>query len=352
MTISLAMLGVIFGVSPSLIVAPPRPQAPNVASPAAPSPQSPPRQSSALLTHYRDARVIELDSKPIPRTAALQTERERALIVAALAALQREGLSHAAPAQARALALETLGGLTTQLELEVAVTGLSGAGGRPNVIHSAPDARKTLFAALARNDDFGQATLIDFAVTGDDPIRQDALDAMPKIASSNAEGALARFLSSTRELHINRAAMIASAHASAALIPALIQAQYAPPREKKGDEGWIAIGKTTSYVQGMIPVVGDASGAFQPIVGNIFEGSLLRIMESVVEIYRTEVHYSLAMVIDRSTGEPAPALGYDQDRWMAWTRDELPPLLARKSQRDVEAAHLAATRTSRPDSDS
>jgi hypothetical protein len=220
------------------------------------------------------------------------------------------------------------------------------------VIHSAPDARKTLFAALARNDDFGQATLIDFAVTSEDPIRQDALDAMPKIASSNAEGALARFLSSTRELHINRAAMIASAHASAALIPALIQAQYAPPREKKGDEGWIAIGKTTSYVQGMIPVVGDASGAFQPIVGNIFEGSLLRIMESVVEIYRTEVHYSLAMVIDRSTGEPAPALGYDQDRWMAWTRDELPPLLARKSQRDVEAAHLAATRTSRPDSDS
>ncbi len=351
------ILGVILAVSPAHItpagMSPPTPTlAPNGAATATPTLSTGARQMSALLARYRDARVIELDSKPIPRTASLQAERERSLIVAALAALQREGLSDAASAEERAQALGTLRELTTRVELDCAVTGLSGAGGRANVLNSAPDVCKSLFAALARNDDFGHAALIDFAVTGDDRIRQDALDALPEVASCNAEGALARFLASNRELHINRAAMIASAHASAALIPALIQAQYAPPREKKGDEGWIAIGKTTAYVQGMIPVVGDASGAFQPIVGTIFEGSLLRIMESVVEIYRTEVHASLAAVIDRTTGEPAPALGYERDQWLAWTRDELPPLLARKTQRDVEAANVAATRTTRPDSDS
>ena len=151
---------------------------------------------------------------------------------------------------------------------------------------------------------------------------------------------LADELASGRERFINRAAMIAGAHGAATLIPNLIAAQYEAPREKRGDEAWIAIGKSISYIAGAVPIVGDASGAFQPVPGTIFEGSVLRIMESVVEIYRTEVHVALASTVERATGLPAPPFGYDRERWLAWYRDEFTALArahaALESQRETE----------------
>jgi hypothetical protein len=232
-------------------------------------------------------------------------------------------------AEDRRTGIATLARLSTPLELACALKVLDGEGSRPNFIACDADVRRALFSALARETTIGQAELVAYAVTGDDPIRQHAADALPDTLSDAALARLAGFLGSDRELHINRAASIASAHASAALIPALIQAQYAPPRERKGDEAWIAIGKQTRYVQNQIPIVGDASTSFQPVLGTIYEGSLLRIMESMVEIYRTEVHIGLERVVEQTTGMPAPPLGYDTDRWMTWYRDEFPALAAR-----------------------
>jgi hypothetical protein len=83
-----------------------------------------------------------------------------------------------------------------------------------------------------------------------------------------------------------------------------------------------------------VPVVGNGSGAFQPIPGVVYEGSVLRIMESAVTIYRTEVHQALAVTIERTTGQPAPPFGFDRDRWIAWYQNEYPQL-AQAHQREL-----------------
>jgi hypothetical protein len=257
-----------------------------------------------------------------------------------------------AAADERMVALEALSALRSPIELAAALKVLAGEGSRPDFIACDMDVRRALFAALAKEPTVGEPALVRFALAGSGNVRQRALDALPEKLSPKAQAELAGFLASQREFEINQAASIASAHSAAALIPSLIDAQYEPPRAKRGDEAWIAQGTSIHYVQNAIPVVGGSSTSFQPVIGTIFEGSLLRIMESMVEIYRTEVHESLAMIVEHETGKPAPPFGYDQARWMAWYRTEYPKLAA-AHRADVEQAETAATtRTTRSTKDS
>ena len=293
--------------------------------------------TSDTLERYADATVLRLRTQAARATGKHRTELEEQATCALLRNLITQAIAPPAGTSAitsdqRRAGLAALARLTTPLELSCALKVLDGEGSRPNFIASDAEVRRALFAAMASEPTVGQVELVTFAVTADDPVRQRAADALPDRLSDAALARLSQLLGSDRERHINRAASIASAHAAGSLIPALIQAQYAPPREKKGDEAWIVIGKQTRYVQNQIPIVGDASTSFQPVLGTIYEGSLLRIMESMVEIYRTEVHVSLAMVIEQTTGLPAPALGYDPERWMAWYRDDYPALAARHAE--------------------
>lgn len=252
----------------------------------------------------------------------------------------------AVPAERRDAALRALSELSSSDDLRAAIDVLEGEGARPNLFATDPQVRRALFAAMAREPEFGQPKLVALAITADDPVGTRAADALPKRLSPAAVAELGRRLGSDRELHVNRAAGLAAAHAAAELIPALVSAQYAPPRaQQKGDEAWIAIGKTVHYVQNVIPVAGGASTSFQPVIGTVYEGSLLRVMESHVEIFRTEVHDSLAMVVEQATGQPAPPLGYDRDRWMAWYQREFPRLAEAHRVALEEAAHAARTRT-------
>jgi len=249
----------------------------------------------------------------------------------------RSALATHAPQDALELVLDRIRHTKGGDELKSLGQCLTGSLGATNFLTKEPRLATAYFAACAQDGHVGQALLIEYAVTSDDPIRSLASDALPTHISAGAEARLASFLAGNRELYVNRAASLASAHASTALIPSLITAQYAPPRKPKGDEGWIAIGKSINYVSNQIPVTGDASGAFQPVVSTIFEGSVLRIMESVVEIHRTEVQLSLAKVIERETGLPAPAFGNDIDRWRRWYEREYPALAA------AHAAEVART---------
>lgn len=270
--------------------------------------------------------------------------RLRAAILPGL--LPEDGSRNAVPAERRAASLAVLSGLGSPEELRAAIEILEGEGIRPNLFKTDPQVRRALFTAMARDAEFGQPRLVVLAVTTDDPIGTRAADALPKSLSAAALAEVARQLGSSRELHVNRAAALASAHAAAELIPALVTAQYAPPRaQQKGDEAWIAIGKTIHYVQNVIPIVGGASTSFQPVIGTVYEGSLLRVMESKVDIFRTEVHDSLAAVIEETTGHPAPPLGYDRDRWMVWYRDEFPKLAEAHRAAREDAATAARTRT-------
>ena len=303
--------------------------------------------SSGLLGEYADDDARQLLVKAQRASAKVGAEMRERATCAALRQLVSRALNpidaHAKPISAdeRARAIATLACLSTPLEIQCALKVLDGEGSRPNFIACDPQVRRAIFAAMAKDPSVGQPKLVELAVVADDPVRQRALDSLPAELSPRALAEIARQLGSDREMYINRAASIAGSHPAASLIPSLVSAQYAAPKVKRGDEAWIAIGTARSYVQNQIPIVGDASTSFQPVIGTLFEGSLLRVMESMVEIFRTEVHMNLATVVEETTGQPAPPLGYDEARWMVWTRDELPRLTAAhqaERERDAETA--------------
>ncbi|MEY2796202.1 MAG: hypothetical protein RIR10_1918 [Planctomycetota bacterium] len=304
--------------------------------------------SSELVRAYRNEKIDALIAKPLGTSPERQAERLREITLAAMRELVSHGFSDKATTQDRMAAIDVLERLHTPAELAAALQVLQGEAGRANLVASDSDVRGALMKALANDAETGQVALVRFAVEENDPVRASALAAMPDRLSDSAEAFLTVYLAGERELYVNRAASIASAHAGAALIPPLIAAQSTPPRQKRGDEAWIAIGKSISYVADVVPVVGDASGAFQPVPGTVFEGSVLRIMESVVTIYRTEVYFSLRRVVERETGQPAPPFGWDALAWNRWYEQEFPTLAAKHAEREARASVTESAVTAPP----
>ena len=304
--------------------------------------------ASELVRSYRNEKIDALIAKPLGASPERQAERLREITLAAARELVSRGLSDTATAQDRTAAIDAIQRLHSQTELTAALKVLQGEAGRANLVASDSEVRGALMKALANDAKTGHVALVQFAVEESDPVRASALAAMPDRLSENAEASLAAYLAGDRELFVNRAASIASAHAGAALIPPLIAAQSTPPRQKRGDEAWIAIGKSISYVADVVPVVGDASGAFQPVPGTVFEGSVLRIMESVVTIYRTEVYFSLRRVVERATGQPAPPFGWDAFAWNQWYENEFPALAAKHAEREARGSMTESAVTAPP----
>ncbi len=304
--------------------------------------------ASELVRSYRNEKIDALIAKPLGASPERQAERLREITLAAARELVSRGLSDTATAQDRTAAIDAIQRLHSQTELTAALKVLQGEAGRANLVASDSEVRGALMKALANDAKTGHVALVQFAVEESDPVRASALAAMPDQLSENAEASLAAYLAGDRELFVNRAASIASAHAGAALIPPLIAAQSTPPRQKRGDEAWIAIGKSISYVADVVPVVGDASGAFQPVPGTVFEGSVLRIMESVVTIYRTEVYFSLRRVVERATGQPAPPFGWDAFAWNQWYENEFPALAAKHAEREARGSMTESAVTAPP----
>jgi hypothetical protein len=293
--------------------------------------------------------MLEERYAPVDRAFTGSDAGERRA-TAAIRSLVARGLSKDSPPSDYERAIATLEHLSGPIEIHAAIEVLGEHGAGPDRIKSEPAVRRALFRSLAAEPTVGQARLVEFAVTAQDPVRKQAADALPITLSGPARSELMRWLRSGRELYTNRAASIAGAHPAAELIPSLVSAQYAPPRVKRGDEAWIAIGQSVHYVQGQIPVVGAGSAAYQPVIGTIYEGSLFRVMESVVEIYRTEVHFNLGRVAEELTGQPPPPFGYDEDRWMEWYRHDFPRLAAERRlelERQREESNSRSTPSNR-----
>lgn len=312
------------------------------------------RVEHAARAEGRSTLLERYGAQPSDRPGAVpQSPRLRDAValreaVAAMKRLHSEGFGRGASAESRARALDTIERLQGSAELEAGRTVLGGVGDRIDLLSVDSSVRGAFFRALAADGAAGVPTLLDFAIAGDDPVRAQAIDALPAQLSSEGEARIAEYLRGSRELHINRAAMVAAGFGSAALIPSLVSAQFAPETQKRGDEAWIVFGKQTTYIRDLIPTVGNGSAAFQPVPGTVFEGSLLRIMESAVTIYRTEVHYALSSLVERVTGEPAPPFGYDIARWHAWEERELPRLLELRARLDRESEARDDTRTTPP----
>jgi hypothetical protein len=116
-------------------------------------------------------------------------------------------------------------------------------------------------------------------------------------------------------------------------IPMLINAQISqssgPSRADDGGEpalAYILVGTQQAYVQQLTPIVGDNAVAFNPQLGVVTNGVVLRVIDAVVITYRTEVN---AALIGLSTqgwgGQSTASLGWDQKAWRTWyTKDFLP----------------------------
>lgn len=117
-------------------------------------------------------------------------------------------------------------------------------------------------------------------------------------------------------------------------IPYLIQAQAEPRRRdvRRGAIAQIVVGTQQAFVANLTPVVANNAVGFQPTIGVVTNGVVLRVMDAVVWAYRTEVHRNLVGLADQSWGQSTGHMGYDQRAWYDWYENEFKPELAARAQ--------------------
>jgi len=113
-------------------------------------------------------------------------------------------------------------------------------------------------------------------------------------------------------------------------IPYLIQAQAEPRRRdvRKGAIAQIVVGTQQAFVANLTPVVANNAVGYQPTIGIVSSGVVLRVMDAVVWAYRTEVHSNLVDLTSNAWGQSTAELGYDQKAWFDWYEKEFKPTLA------------------------
>ncbi len=117
------------------------------------------------------------------------------------------------------------------------------------------------------------------------------------------------------------------------LIPLMAQAQVAARGggDRRGDLAWITIGTQRAFVSDVTPVVADGVVAFDPQLSVVSEGTILRVSDAFVAIYRVELHGILVGMTSEAWGQPTGSLGYDVPAWGKWYREEFKPFLETKA---------------------
>lgn len=189
------------------------------------------------------------------------------------------------------------------------------------------DARLTFLDHLASQGGLGQAMLAKIAIRSDEPaMRHEASRRIVRPACDEVIAMIELGLRDDRHLVINQAGLLAGKVDAFAVIPSLIFAQVAADEKKTtGDLAWIAIGTQTHYIANVVAVVGDNAGAFQPVIGTIQTGVLMRVQDAMVYTYRSDVHQSLIALTSRDFGESTADYGWDMKRWWTWFNKEYLP---------------------------
>jgi hypothetical protein len=199
------------------------------------------------------------------------------------------------------------------------------------------DVRLALLEHLAGAGPEGQPALAWMAIDeGADPgLRQEAARRVSSPPTEEVLAVLDRGLRSPRHDVANAAGSLAGSVNALATIPLLIFAQVTRDEPQgQGDLAWIAVQTQRAYVQRVDAVVGNGAAGFFPVPGIVTEGAILRVVDAVVVIYRTEVHQALVSMTSRDWGRPTESLGYDIPRWFAWYNQEYVPF---KNERLREA---------------
>lgn len=144
-------------------------------------------------------------------------------------------------------------------------------------------------------------------------------------------GVIANGLQSPSDAEALAATQLAGALDLFEFIPLIATAQVAQRGgggggdQRTGDLGWIIIGRQQTFVADLQPIVGNSAVAFDPQIGVITDGVMLRIHDAVVTAFRTEIHRTLVDWTTAEWGKPTGALGYDAKDWTEWYTDEFLP---------------------------
>ena len=150
--------------------------------------------------------------------------------------------------------------------------------------------------------------------------------------SDRIKSVLARALRSENNNTLEAAANMASALKIYQAIPMLINAQVAgggggggtqADDESPGALADIIIGTQQAFIRDLTPVVGDNAVAFDPELGVVTSGVVLRVIDAHVITYRTGVHNALvSLSTDAMGGQSTAHLGWDQRAWVDWYKEE------------------------------
>lgn len=207
------------------------------------------------------------------------------------------------------------------------------------------DAVLAMLDAFAKGGPEGQFALASVAIQDDDAsVRAEATRRIATPPVSAVLAALDDGLRSDNHDWVDRAGILAGAIHAVEALPTLIFAQFAQsaPPTTKGDKAWIATGRTISYVANVIPVVGDNAGAFQPVIGQIIEGVVMRVQDCEVTIYHGSVHDSLVAISSFDSGADTTALGWDMRAWYRWFNEHYVPMKQREDQELAKAGAVVA----------
>ena len=220
-----------------------------------------------------------------------------------------------------------------------------------------PDVIEAMFDHMASSGSNGQAALAWTAIHHEnEEIRAQATNRISATDDPLVLAVIEHGLRDTRHAVVNAAGKLAGTINAFQTIPLLIFSQYSRDEVRsQGDLAWIAIGTQQSYVQNLIPVAGNEAGGFQPVIGTITEGFVMRVTDYVAIVYRTEVHYSLVKLADSATGQSTEHLGWDMRRWRDWYNSEYLPQYQAKAaeaalqERAEEIARREHARTEEAD---
>lgn len=210
----------------------------------------------------------------------------------------------------------------------------------------ADDARLATLDHFASQGGLGQAQLAQIAIRDEDAaIRHEASRRIPRPAGPEVLAVLDDALRSPTHAIANQAGILAGRVDAFGAIPALIFAQATTDEARsKADLAWIAVGTRQSYVANVVPIVGNSSGAFQPVIGSVASGVVMRVQDAVVYTYRADVHNALVALTTRDAGRATADFGWDMRRWWSWFNAEyVPAMRAKAGLPPLEAANQGAS---------
>ena len=321
----------------------------SVAALAAPAAATPPPSGDAAPARdprFRRDRVPSILLQPLPTKGGIPrmaparrrpgTPDQWARFDATFGTLRTRSLGPSSGSKAREAALATIRECTDPVAFESMYGVFRGA---------KHDVLVAMLDAFAAGGGEGQYALASVAIDHKDAAVR--AEATRRIALPPSDGVLAAIddaLRSDDHDRVDRAGILAGATHAIEAIPALIFAQVAAggPDTTTGDAGWIAIGRTINYVANVVPVVGDNAGGFQPVIGSLIEGVVMRVQDCVVTVYHGGVHDSLVAMSTFDSGGDTSALAWDMRAWARWFNEKYVPLKQREDQELAAAAAIAA----------